>query len=190
MKILILFLCTLLSTLHVSGQTKDSTFLYKIMPQNIKIQHAGNIGMFSVGFGYQSPNKKWKGDFMYGIVPPKYADKAIHSITLKGKFAPINTTYTPDLSVNWLNTGLWVSRALGSKYFRGLPDYYDDGYYYFSTAMHIGVFVGSEVKYKKLGFYYEVGTTEKHIINYVKNTGSIQLNAIFNIGMGLVYHLK
>lgn len=179
----------LLNTAH--GTSKTDPLLYKLMPNNLKLQHAGSIGMFSVGFGYETRNKKWKGDFMYGFVPKKYGpDKAIHSITLKGKFAPIHRIYNDEIKVNWLNAGLLFNYSLGSNYFLTPPSHFESGYYVLSTALNAGIFVGSEVKYKKWGAYYELGTNDKHIVNFAKSPKSIGFQNIWNLAIGLVYHLK
>lgn len=164
----------------------------KIMPNSIKIQYAGNIGMFATGIGYQSPNKRWAGDLLYGIVPPSYADDAIHSVTMKGKYSALSPRYyeKQKIEMHWLQVGLWFNYSFGDQYFLGLPSYYDAGYYYFPTALNLGLTLGSEVRYKKWGLYYELGTTEKRAINYVKNLQSINFNEIWNIGLGVVYHLK
>lgn len=182
-----------LSLLLAQAQAQKSkldTLLYTVMPNHLKVQYAGNIGMFSTGFGYVSPNQKWMGDLMYGFVPSTYAVKPIHSLTLKGKYTPVSRNYDEHLKVDWLQIGLWFNYSFGDQYFLGLPSYYDAGYYYFPTALNIGLTLGSEVRYKKWGVYYELGTTEKRTINYVKNAGSINFNEIWNIGIGLVYHLK
>ena len=161
------------------------------MPSTIKIQYAGNIGMFSAGIGFQTKNKRWKADLFYGIVPSKYADDPIQSITLKGKYATLYRNYrTTKTEVNWLNVGILYNYSLGDKYFLGLPDYYDEGYYYFPTALNVSIFVGSEVRVKKWGFYYEIGATDKRVINYVKNVNSVDFSEIWNLGIGIVYHLK
>ncbi|WP_133639406.1 hypothetical protein [Sphingobacterium paludis] len=181
-------LCT--SLLSSAQSFSTDSLLKKIMPNNVKLQYAGNIGMFSTGFGYVSPNKRWMGDFMYGLVPSSYAKDPIHSLTLKGKYVSLNRDYIQSLQVSWLQLGLWFNYSFGDQYFLGLPSYYDPGYYYFPTALNIGLTLGSEVRYKKWGLYYELGTTEKRMINYVKNSGSINFSEIWNIGIGLVYHLK
>lgn len=190
-KAILLAILTLSVCSTIYGKSKADSVLYKIMPSNLKIQHAGNIGMFSVGFGYETKNKKWKGDFMYGFVPKKHGpNKAIHSLTLKGKFAPIHRTYNEDIKVNWLNTGMLFNYSLGSDYFFTQPSHFESGYYVLSTALNVGIFAGSEVKYKKWGLYYEIGTTDKHIVNYAKSPKSIGFHNIWNIAIGLVYHLK
>lgn len=173
------------------GQSKLDTILYKIMPNNVKLQYAGNIGMFSTGIGYETKSKKWKADFMYGFVPEKYAvDEPIHSVTLRGKYAPIHRTYGNDIQVNWLNTGMLFNYSFGENYFFQPPRNYEKGYYKLSTALNVGIFVGSEVRYKKWGLYYELGTTDKHIVNYAKSPKFIGLHNIWNIALGAVYHLK
>ncbi|MFD1768252.1 hypothetical protein [Sphingobacterium suaedae] len=185
----IILLLILSSELQAQRFNRDS-LLHHILPNDIKLQYAGNIGMFAVGVGYVTPNQKWKADLLYGIVPSDYADDPIHSLTVKGKYTPINRQYGNGVHVNWFHTGMLFNYSLGNKYFLGLPEYYDKGYYYFPTALNVGVFVGSEIRYKKWGIYYELGTTEKRVINYAKNTRSIDFNEIWNIGVGLVYHLK
>lgn len=191
MRRLSLLISLIVIFVQVNAQnTADNNRLNKFMPNNVKLQYAGNIGMFAAGVGYVSPKQEWKGDLLYGIVPGAYAEKPINSITLKGKYAPINRQYELGIEVNWLNTGLWFNYSFGDRYFLGLPRYYDKGYYYFPTALNIGAFVGSEIRYHKWGFYYEVGTTEKHLINYVKNVSSVDFRQLWNIGLGLVYHLK
>lgn len=190
MKKIILFLIAYLAYGSTMAQEQQKSWLYKVMPDNVKVQHAGNIGFISAGIGYVSKNEKWKGDLMYGFVPAKYADDPINSITLKAKFAPINRAYENDIEVNWLHTGMFLNYSFGEQYFLGLPDYYDKGYYYFPTSLQLGLFAGSEIRYKKIGAYYEVGTTEKHLINYVKNTKSLNFNNLWNFSIGIVYHLK
>lgn len=184
-------LCLAYSSDAQAQQFKLDSLLHAVMPNHLKAQYAGNIGMFSAGFGYRSPNKKWMGDLMYGFVPSSYADDPIHSLTIKGKYIPIDRDYkNRNIKMDWLQIGLWFNYSFGDEYFLGLPSYYDDGYYYFPTALNIGLTLGSEVRYRNWGLYYELGTTEKRTINYVKNMGSINFNEIWNIGIGLVYHLK
>ncbi|WP_437919940.1 hypothetical protein [Sphingobacterium sp. LRF_L2] len=169
---------------------KLDTLLKIITPNNVKIQYAGNIGMFSSGIGYTSPNKRWEGNLLYGYVPAKYAVEPIHSATIKGKFSSLLREYADGFEIKWLQIGLWYNYSFGDPYFFKLPSYYDSGYYYFSTAVNVGLTVGSEFRYKRWGLYYELGTTEKRTINYVKNLKSVGFNEIWNIGLGAIYYIK
>lgn len=176
-----------------SGQTKtqDTSLLYRVMPANVKVQFAGNIGLVSAGIGYVSPNKRWKGDAFYGFVPRRYSGiEPIHSLTLKGKFGSILRTYSNAITVQWLQTGLWFNYALNEDFFFTLPSYYEPNYYLIRPGFNIGGFLGSEIRRKKWGLYYEVGTTDKYLIHYVKNFKAVAFNHIVSAGIGVVYHLK
>ncbi|MGO1243199.1 MAG: hypothetical protein ACTJHT_05905 [Sphingobacterium sp.] len=187
-----IFLLCFLCSIQLPAQIKDSTsFFYKIMPSNVKIQYAGNIGMFSAGIGYQTKNKKWKADLFYGVVPSKYADSPIHSVTLKGKYATLYRKYEKqNIAVNWLNVGMFYNYSFGDKYFLSLPHHYDNGYYYFPTALNVSIFIGSEARINNWGIYYELGATDKRVINYVKNASAVDFSEMWNLGIGIVYHLK
>jgi len=161
-----------------------------IRPDNVKIQFAGNIGMFSGGLGYTSPNNHWKGDLLYGFVPRKYsADKPLHLLTLKGKYGAIDRTYWDRIRVQWLNLGMWTNYTFGEQYFVKLPDHYPNNYYLIRPGLNIGAFAGSEIRYKQVGAYYEIGTTEKHLIHFFKNIKAISPTYIFNTAIGIVYYL-
>lgn len=185
----ILFLICLHFTVFANPQDTTKRFVEKIIPNNIVLQFAGNTGMFSTGIRYVSPNKHWKGTVLYGFVPAQYADDPIHSITLKSQYSTYHRKYSQSTSAEWLNIGLWYNHSFGNKYFSKLPHYYDSGYYYFPTATNVGLTLGSELKYKKWGVYYDFGTTDKRVINYVKSLKSIYFREIWNIGIGLVYHI-
>lgn len=189
---LILILALTSLQLNLSATSLDSTknLFHKLTPNDFVLQFAGNIGMFSTGIRYISPNQHWKGSLLYGFVPARYADDPIHSLTAKGQYSTFHKDYSASVQVEWLNVGLWYNYALGRKYFSKLPHYYDSGYYYFPTAINIGLIVGSEVKYKNWGAYYELGTTDKRAINYIKSAKAISFREIWNIGIGIVYHLK
>jgi hypothetical protein len=190
--LLLLFLSTVLAQAAFGQDTlRKPNLAYKIMPNNIKLQYAGNIGMFSTGVGYESSNKRWKGDLLYGFVPRKYSGtEPIHSLTVKGKYSSIHREYDKGIQVEWLHMGLWVNYALNEDFFFTLPNYYEPNYYLIRPGLNIGGFLGSEVRYKNLGLYYEVGTTDKYLIHFIKNFRSVQFNHIVSAGVGLIFHLK
>lgn len=175
-----------LSPLH--AQTEQERPWY--IPTHGKLQFAGNIGMFSLGTGYHLKNPKWEIDLMYGYVPAKYADDPIHSLTIKTSWGTFKRSYHEDIDITWLKIGLFQNYSFGQKYFSRLPEYYDKGYYYFSTALNFGLFYGAEIKYKNAALYTELGTSDKHLINYVKNPYSVNFNELWNIGIGVKYYLK
>lgn len=190
--ILLLFLLTALAQAAYGQDTlRKHKLPYKIMPHSVKLQYAGNIGMFSTGIGYESPNKRWKGDLLYGFVPRKYSGtEPIHSLTIKGKYSTLHRGYREDIKVEWLQMGLWINYALNEDFFFTLPNYYEPNYYLIRPGLNIGGFLGGEARYKNLGLYYEVGTTDKYLIHFIKNFKSVQFNHIVSAGIGLVFYLK
>ncbi|MEI9808825.1 MAG: hypothetical protein WDO16_13705 [Bacteroidota bacterium] len=62
---------------------QQRTGFARLIPQHIKLQFAGSIGFLSAGFGYESPNKRFQGDFFYGYVPESVGGVTIHSVTAK-----------------------------------------------------------------------------------------------------------
>jgi hypothetical protein len=189
---IILILLLIISYQVSSGTSADSTrsIWKRIMPNSINMQFAGNIGMFSAGVNYISLNKRWEGNLSYGFVPAKYSDNGIHSTTVKARYIPLMKTYNPSTEVKWVNVGMWFNYAYGEKYFYKLPVYYDAGYYYFPTAANLGLTIGGEFRHDKWAIYYDFGTTDKRLINFVKSSSAIDFHEIWNISFGLSYYLK
>lgn len=100
-----------------AAQDSSSTVWQSILPNSINIQYAGNIGMFSAGINYISPNKHWEGNLSYGFVPKKYSDRPIHSTTLKARYTPLMKNYKQSMEVKWVNVGMWINYAYGEEYF-------------------------------------------------------------------------
>lgn len=192
MKVSILFI--LVYFIHYSSliaqNNENAKDLPWYIPSHAKLQFAGNIGMFSIGAGYHLRNPKWEVDLIYGYVPSKYAYKDLHSITAKATWGTLKRSYQEDLEITWIKLGLLQNYSFGQRYFTRLPEHYEKGYYYFSTSLNFGVFYGTEVKYKNSALYWELGTTDKHIINYVKSSYTINFNELWNIGIGIKYYIK
>ncbi|NGM62312.1 hypothetical protein G5B30_10345 [Sphingobacterium sp. SGG-5] len=182
----------MLLAFFAEGQSTDTAnFFQKLTPDNIKLQFAGNIGFLSTGIGYASPQKHWKGDILYGFVPAKYAaGSTLHLLTLKGRYGTLDRSYSQNVNIQWINVGLWGNYAFGDRYFVRLPEYYSPGYYLIRPGLNIGVFVGSEIKYKNIGAYYELGTTDKQLIHFFKNLEAFSFPYMFSAAIGVIYHLN
>lgn len=89
-----------------------------------------------------------------------------------------------------LAVGGLISYTFGKQYFLFSPEYYPYSYYKFPTAMHTGVFVGSRLDKKlprgrKIGLYYELGSTDREIIALVQNGKAIRMTDILNLAIGI-----
>lgn len=191
MRFILFFLLVINCQVSWATTTDSTNSIWKrIMPNSVNIQFAGNIGMFSAGINYISPNKYWEGNLSYGFVPKKFSDRVIHSTTIKARYIPLMKTYNHSTEIKWVNVGMWFNYAYGEKYFYKLPIYYDAGYYYFPTAANLGLTIGSELKRGKWGINYDFGTTDKRLINFVKSSSAIDFHELWNISFGLSYYLK
>lgn len=184
---IILCVAILTNVDHTFAQRQNELPWY--VPSHAKVQFAGNIGMFSVGPGYRLRNPNWEIDLKYGYVPAAYASDPIHSFTLKASWGTLDRNYR-DIDITWLKFGAWHNHSFGQNYFRRLPEYYEKGYYYFSTAINFGMFYATELRYRRTALYMEIGTSDKHVINYVKNPYSVDFSDLWNIGLGLKYYIK
>jgi hypothetical protein len=180
----------LLITLPFTSAAQDSVVRKDFLPQHVKFQFAGGIGLISVGFGYESKNKKVEGDFYYGYVPEKRGGVEIHTVSSKPSWFPLKKVRYKGVGVRPLSLGTWVNYTFGKQYFLFSPENYPYNYYKFPTAMHMGAFIGGQVevsksKRKKLSFYYELGTTDVDVVSYATNVNAIQFSQIFNLGLGV-----
>jgi len=181
--LLIIGLCPLL----IFAQEKP--FLANVIPHYAKLQYAGSIGFLSVGVGYETKNKKFQGDVMYGYVPKTLGGITIHSFT--GKLTWIPVTYTRhSIRINFITAGILVNYVLGHQYFSFSPENYPFDYYDFPTALHAGLFAGGAISKGKLGVYYELGTTDAEFISFLGNTRSVNFTDILHIGAGIRISLK
>jgi hypothetical protein len=175
----------------------DSLKRNKLLPDHIKIQFAGGIGFFSLGAGYSSANEKFEGDFYYGYVPESIGGLTIHSLTSKITWLPVKAIPVYGLRLKPFTTGLLINYTFGKQYFGFTPDNYPYNYYNHPTNLHIGFFLGGQLrntykpqkKIKQMALYYELITFDTELISFVKNTRTIKIHDIINLGLGLKANL-
>jgi hypothetical protein len=171
----------------VNAQKKS--FPEKILPDHAVIQYAGNIGFLSAGIGYESKNRKFNGEVLYGYLPESIGGIQIHSVTGKISWLPLNRLYN-DFSVDYIIAGLYLNYVFGNQYFAFSPSYYPFHYYDFPTALSAGISIGQQVNKGRLSFYYELGTTDKELVSYLGNVRSVEFSDILSLGIGLRISLK
>ena len=164
------------------------------VPDYVKTQFAGNIGLASVGVGYQFFNKVLYSELLYGFVP-KFASKAddIHLITIKNTF-PI---YRKEIGTNLTITpiaGFTTTLDIGTNSFTTLPSSYPDGYYY-PTAIHFTFFGGALLHkdfkkpklFKGADFYVEFGAVETFLWHAI-TTKEVTLGDVFSTAIGVNFY--
>ena len=178
---LLIFFCFTINT-AIDAQSK--TFVQRLVPHHAKIQFAGGIGYLSGGVGYQSKNEKLHYDLLYGYVPESKGGIAIHSATAKLTWMPWSEETKSKFKFNIISAGFLLNYTFGKQYFLFDHPTYPFDFYDFSTALYAGVFAGSSVSFKNVGLYYEWGTTDREIINFIRNLKTRSFTEIFHLGIG------
>jgi hypothetical protein len=157
----------------------------KLLPHYVKLQFAGGIGFLSGGFGYESKNKKFQADLSYGYVPENVGGIEIHSVTGKLTWAPVSRRLKNTMQLDLLTTGLYINYAFGKQYFLFSPENYPLKYYGIPSALHMGIFIGEGIRWKRLALYYELGSTDRELSSFITNARSINFTDILNLGIGI-----
>ncbi|PQJ73379.1 hypothetical protein [Polaribacter butkevichii] len=164
------------------------------VPDYVKAQFAGNIGLFSVGAGYQLFDKVLYSELLYGFVP-KSASKAddIHLITIKNTFPLFRKKIGDNLTLTPI-AGIATTLDIGTTSFTTLPKKYPEGYYV-PTAIHFtlfgGVMLHKDFKkpklFKGVDFYAELGTVETYLW-YALATKEVDLVDVFSTSIGVNFY--
>jgi hypothetical protein len=164
------------------------------VPDYVKTQFAGNIGLISVGAGYQLFNKVLYTELLYGFVP-KRVSKAenIHLITIKNTFPIYRKEIGKNLTITPI-AGFAATLDIGTTTFTTLPSKFPDGYYV-PTAFHATLFGGIMVHkdftkpkiFKGMDFYVEIGTVESYLW-YAITSSVVDFSTIFSADVGVNFY--
>lgn len=164
------------------------------VPDYVKTQFAGNIGLVSVGAGYQLFNKKLYSELLYGFVP-EFASRAdnIHLITIKNTFPIFRKEIGKNLTIAPI-AGFTTTLDIGTNSFTTLPSKYPEGYYV-PTAVHFTFFAGALVHkdfkepkfFKGVDFYLEFGTVETYLW-YVITSKEVSVFDVFSADVGVNFY--
>lgn len=187
---------SLLCVLFTAGGTQAQVPEF-LVPKDIVIQHAGSIGFMSVGIGYPVfKNKRGSLDFNYGYVPESRGG-TLHILSGKFAYRPWKLKITDGIELYPANPGVFVTYHFGKQFdFHWDKDTYEDGYYWWSTALRPHISISTEVeldalkifktsKIKGVSLYSEFNTNELYLASYFKNVRAVPLTDIFKLGIGL-----
>ena len=162
-----------------------------LLPDHLKVQFAGGIGMVSIGAGYNNKKQWLEGDIYYGYVPQSIGGLTIHSITGKMTISPVKIE-SKNFQTKPFSIGVLVNYTFGKQYFGFTPANYPFEYYGFPTSLHAGAFIGGQVSkklrkknLKQIGLYYEVISFDSELVSYIGNKNSLKISDIITIGTGV-----
>lgn len=185
----LLFLLCLLFSLPSSleGQTRyDKRIHYyretweKLIPTHSKIQFAGEMGLLSVGTGWDYGKKnQWETDIFLGFLPKYDSEHFKITFTLKQNYIPWSINLKKGFSLEPLACGFYFNTIFNDEFWTSEPERYPHGYYGFSSKIRANIFLGQRITYnidperrytaKEISFYYELSTNDIYLISAVGN---------------------
>lgn len=179
-------------TLKVSAQN-----LNFLIPDAAIIQHAGSIGYFSAGAGYDLfKNKRGNLDFNYGYVPASKGGE-LNIATIKFAYRPYEIRLKKWAKIYPLNPGFFASYTFHKDLSLSFSTkQYPKGYYFWSEALRPHLSFSNEIEFdgnkiwkgskiKAVSLYSEFNTNDYYVINYFQNTSTLDITDIFQIGVGM-----
>ncbi len=169
----------------------------KLIPNLFTLQYAGDIGMFSAGFGWDyGPKNKWETHIMFGYLPPRRNYQHYWTFTLREIYNPWNIRLDRCWSLKPLSVNLSVNSILHSDFWTSEPDRYPSGYYGFSSRVRFHLGLGQRLSFhipeehrylsRKISVYYEVSTCDLYVRQKFLNK-SIPLKDIIALAVGVIY---
>lgn len=170
-----------------------------LIPQTHVLQFYGDMGLVSVGIGWDyGKREQWETNFLIGVVPKYNSDKTRLSFTLKQNYTPWSFSLNEVVSLEPLSTGLYLNTIFGDKFWTHEPDRYPQGYYGFSTRVRIHIFAGQSVTFaiprekrffaKAVSAFYELSSCDLYIVSAFTN-GYLKPKNYLRLSFGLRFKI-
>lgn len=159
------------------------------LPDQAKLQLAGNIGFLSPGVGWAWRDRRITADAFFGWVPEVYGGDVL-SVTGKLTWRPWTLKAGSGFELRPLTAAVQLTYTLGGSFFVDEPSRYPDGYYPFPTALRSGVAFGSAASWPwrrsgtRIGVFYELVALDHVLVAWWQNAGSLSLADVFSLAIG------
>lgn len=168
-----------------------------LIPTQMLLHYAGNMGLVSMGAGWDYGKKKqWETQLFIGVLPKYQSDRTKMTMTLKENYVPWHMqTRKWGWQIEPLSCGLYFNTVFGSEFWSREPDRYPQDYYpLLKTKIRANVFLGQRItkfiphnkrKFaKSMTVYYEVSTCDLYIRAMVQDK-RIKLSDIIGLSLGV-----
>lgn len=152
-----------------------------LIPTHLKLQFAGNMGLLSVGTGWDyGKHNQWETDILLGFLPKYHSSENKITFTVKQNYMPWSLQIKESrFSVEPLSCGMYLNTVFGDEFWVSEPSRYPKGYYGFSSKVRIHAFLGQRITYdidprrrftaKSITFFYEISTCDLYIVSAFTN---------------------
>jgi hypothetical protein len=192
-RVLISIILLLTTVVHSSFSQQKSQWA---VPDFFVIQHAGSIGFFSAGVGYDVFNSKGRFSSHFGTVPFNRGG-TLNIVSLKLFFKPTTLTVWNRVKFNPVDIGLMTSYHYGNDFESRWPEgVHPKGYYWWHPALRAHLGMESSVTYefkkghsfKHVTGYLEFNTNELYFVSFIQNVRTVKIGDIIKIGAGARIH--
>ncbi|MDD5862016.1 MAG: hypothetical protein PUF37_03995 [Prevotellaceae bacterium] len=171
-----------------------------LIPTQIIIQNAGNMGYISGGFGWEYGRRgQWETHLLWGFLPKYSSTRAKLTMTVKETYIPWSINLGKGFALEPLSSGIYVNTVYGHEFWKSQPGRYPDKYYQaLSTKFRLNVFLGQRVTFniperhrflvKAVTAFYEVSTCDLYIRAMIQDD-QISLWQILGLSLGLKFQL-
>jgi hypothetical protein len=158
------------------------------LPDQAKLQFAGNVGFLSPGVGYAWLGRKLEADLFFGWVPPPFGGEHIVATTAKLTWLPWHLS-AGDWKVRPLTLAFQVTYTFGAEYWVVQPDRYPKGYYQLPTAINTALALGAAAGrplwgLEEVGAYLEFVALDTVLTFWLANRGTIDIQDAFSAALG------
>ena len=165
-----------------------------VLPDYMKVQHAGNTGLFSGGMGYTFSNERLHADASYGYVPSNVGGVSIHTFTGRLTAIPFKVRLNREYALYPVTASVFGCYTPGDRYVTKWRGAYPDGYYA-PTSFYSGESIGMRLRSNTGGSavravdgYVEVGTLSQYVDDYRRSGGELKVKDIINVSFGVVFY--
>ncbi len=167
-----------------------------LIPTQFVAQNAGNMGLFSMGIGWDyGHHRQWETHLLIGFIPKYKSSRNKVTFTLKENYIPWSIYLNKGWSFEPLECGLYFNIVYGHEFWKSQPDRYPDKYYNFlSTKFRINIFCGERITkvipenkrkfIKSITGFYEISTCDLYI-RAMYTDQAIKLFDILGLSLGI-----
>lgn len=171
----------------------------KLIPTHSKLQFAGNMGLLSMGMGWDyGKHNQWETDWLFGFIPTYSSQRAKITMTLKQNYIPWSVYLGKNISAEPLECGLYFNTVFGDEFWVKEPERYPRGYYGFSSKIRTHVFLGQRLTYKidspkrffakEMTLFYEISTCDLYVVSAATNS-SLKPSDYLSLSFGVKFQL-
>ena len=168
----------------------------ELIPTQFIMQYAGNMGLMSVGIGWEyGKHKQWETNLMFGYLPKISSHRGKLTMTLKENYLPWSRYLKQGGRREPVSCGLYLNTVFGSEFWGNQPSRYPDKYYEpLNTKVHIHVFLGQRITkiipankrkfLKSISAFYEVSACDLYLRLLVMEK-KVRLQDIMCLSVGI-----